>query len=122
MIRAHIEIILIITGALTAIALVQFIAPAATLRLIYGETSEDASSLMLARHWGLLIFLIGALLIYAAYHPAVRNPVMVLAVIEKIALGIGVLGTPLRHLWLAAAIAAGDITIALVYLLYLAGF
>src|SRR5499427_2560889 len=28
--------------------------------------------LAVARHWGLLIFLVGALLIYAAFHPSVR--------------------------------------------------
>lgn len=122
MIGSHIEIILIITGALTAIALIQFVAPVPTLRMIYGEAPTDAVSLALARHWGLLIFLIGALLIYAAFHPAVRAPVMIVAAIEKVALGAAVLGTSLRQHPVAAAIAAGDLLIALVYVLYLAGF
>ena len=92
MIGAHIEIILVITGALTAVALLQFIAPIFTLRMIYGEAPKDLASLALARHWGLLIFLVGALLIYGAFHPAVRDPAVVIAAIEKIALGAGVLG------------------------------
>jgi hypothetical protein len=122
MIGVHIDIILIVTGALTAVALLQFIAPASTLRTIYGDTPKDEVSRILARHWGLLIFLIGVLLIYAAFDPAVRTPAMLLAVIEKIALGVGVFGTSLRKHPMAAAIAAGDSLIALLYVLYLAGF
>jgi len=40
MIGAHIELILIVTGALTAIALLQFVAPAPILRMIFGATDE----------------------------------------------------------------------------------
>jgi hypothetical protein len=90
--------------------------------MIYGEVPKDLPSLALARHWGLLVFLIGALLVYAAFHPAIRDPAIVLAAIEKIALGVGVLGTVLRRHPVAAVIAAGDSIIALVYLLYLAGY
>jgi len=122
MIGAHIELILIVTGALTAIALVQSIAPAQVLRMIYGEAPADEVSLAVARHWGLLTFLVGALLIYAAFHASVRGPAMVVAVIEKAALGLGVFSTSLRTHRAAAAIAAGDSFIALVYVLYLAGF
>ena len=67
MIGTHIELILIVTGALTAIALLQFIAPASVLRMIYGEAPTDEVGLAVARHWGLLTFLIGALLIYVLY-------------------------------------------------------
>ena len=122
MIAAHIEPILIITGAATAIALIQFVAPSQVLHMICGEAPTDAISLGVARHWGLLIFCVGVLLIYAAIHPPVRDPAMVFAATEKIALGTGVLGTSLRKHAVAAAIAAGDSLIALVYILYLAGF
>ena len=121
MIGAHIEIILIVTGAATALALVQFIAPSAVLRMVYGAAPADVVGTALARHWGLLIFLIGILLMYAALHPAVRDPTMVVAVVEKLVLGGGVLGTSLRKYPVAVAIAAGDSVIALIYVLYLAG-
>src|SRR5262249_27819747 len=122
MISAHIELILIVTGALTAIALLQFIAPASVLRMICGQAPTDEVGLAVARHWGLLTFLVGALLVYAAFHPSVRGPAMVIAVVEKAALGLGVFGTSLRMHFAAAAIAAGDSLIALLYVLYLAGF
>jgi hypothetical protein len=122
MIGAHIELILIVTGTLTAIALVQLIVPASVLGMIFGEAPTDEVGLAVARHWGLLIFLIGGLLVYAAFHPSVRGPAIVVAVIEKAALGLGVFGTSLRRHPAAAAIAAGDSLIALIYVLYLAGF
>jgi len=122
MIATHIEPILIITGAATAIALIQFVAPSQVLRMICGEAPTDAISLGVARHWGLLIFCVGVLLIYAAFHPSVRDPAMVFAATEKVALGTGVLGTSLRRHAVAASIAAGDSLIALVYLAYFAGF
>ena len=103
-------------------AVLQFVAPTAVLRAIAGEAPSNEVALALARHWGLLIFLIGILLIYAAFHPAVRDPVMVVAVVEKLALGAGVFGTSLRKYPAAVAIAAGDSVIALIYVLYLAGF
>ena len=122
MIGPHVEIILIVTGAVTALALMQFIAPSPALRMVFGAAPADVVSIALARHWGLLIFLVGALLVYAAFHPLVRAPVMVVAVIEKAVLGLGVFGTSLRTHPAAAAVAAGDTLIALIYVLYLAGF
>src|SRR5262249_2079852 len=85
MIAVHIGPILIVIGAVTAVALIQFIAPSQVLRMIFGETSSHAISLALARHWGLLIFCVGMLLIYAAFHPSVRDPAMVFAATEKVA-------------------------------------
>jgi hypothetical protein len=46
---------------------------------------------------------------------------MVIAVIEKAALGVGVFGTSLRRHSAAVAMAAGDSLIALIYVLYLTG-
>jgi hypothetical protein len=122
MIGTHIEIILIVTGATTAMALTQFIAPTSVSRIIYGAAPTEVVGIALVRHWGLLVFLIGVLLIYAALHPAVREPVTIVAAVEKIGFGLGIFGTSLRRYPIAAGIAAGDIIIALVYVLYLVGF
>ena len=121
MITTHIELILIVTGAATATMLSQFFAPLPVLRLIYGEAPTDVVSLALARHWGLLIFCVGVLLIYAAFYLPVRVPILVVAVIEKVALGVGVLGTSLRRQGIAAVLAGGDLLMALVYVFYLSG-
>jgi hypothetical protein len=120
-IATHIELILIVTGVATATMLGQFFTPLPVLRLIFGEAPTDPVSVALARHWGLLIFCVGALLIYAAFYPPVRTPILVFAVIEKVALGMGVLGTSLRRQDIAAVLAAADLLMALVYVLYLSG-
>jgi hypothetical protein len=93
MIAAHIQLILIVTGAATALALGQFVAPSQVVHLVYGKAPTDAAGVMLARQWGLLVCGVGVLLIYAAIYPPVRVPVMVFAVIEKAALGASILGT-----------------------------
>ena len=122
MIGAHIEIVLIVTGATTAMALAQFIAPASASRIIYGAAPTEVVGIALVRHWGLLVFLVGVLLIYAAFHPALREPVTIVAAVKKIAFGLGIFGTSLRRHPIAAGIAVGDILIPLVYVLYLVGF
>ena len=91
----------------------------ASLRLIYGQTQADAASVMLARHWGLLVGCVGLLLIYAAFEPAVRVHFMIFAVAEKVALGALILGSALRRQSPAAAIAVGDLLISLIYVVYL---
>src|SRR6478735_114827 len=93
MIGTHIEIILVVTGATTAMALVQFIAPASVCRIIYGAAPTEVVGIALVRHWGLLVFLVGVLLIYAAFHPEMREPITVVAAVEKIGFGLGILGT-----------------------------
>lgn len=121
MIGAHIEIFLIVTGATTAVAFVQFIAPASVCRIIYGAAPTEVVGRALARHWGLLVSLVGVLLIYAAFHPEMRQPIMIVAAVEKIGFGLGVFGTSLWRYPIAAAIAAGDTLIPIVYVLYLVG-
>jgi hypothetical protein len=82
----------------------------------------DEASLALARHWGLLVFLIGALLVYAAFDPPIREPVILVGAIEKAVLGGGVLGTGLSQHPAVRAAAIGDSLTALIFFLYLAGF
>jgi hypothetical protein len=121
MIGAHIDTILVVTGVITAGAFPLFLAPAEGIRMVVGAALSDEVSLAFIRHWGLLVFLIGALLICAAFDPPLRAPVMTVAVIEKIALGVGVFGSSLRERPRAAWTAAVNLVIALIYLLYFAG-
>jgi hypothetical protein len=121
MIGTHIEIILIVTGATTAMALAQFIAPTSVCRIIYGAAPTEVVGIALVRHWGLLIFLVGVLLIYAAFHPEIREPITIVAAVEKIGFGLGIFATSLRRHPIAAGIAMGDILIPIVYVLYLVG-
>jgi hypothetical protein len=121
MLDARIELILLLTGLATSGALLMFLAPATTMKILFGKESSDTLSLLIARHWGLLVFLIGILLIYAAYHPEIRVPTLIVAIVEKVAFSLCVLISPLRGYRTTFVVALADAGMAAVYLIYLAG-
>jgi hypothetical protein len=100
---------------------VQFVAPSWVARHTFGEAPSKAASIVLARHWGLLLFCVGALLVYSAFHPAVREPAVVLASVEKAGFAACVFGTSLRKRPIISMMAAADALMTLVYVLYLLG-
>jgi hypothetical protein len=122
MIAAHIELILIVTGAVTASMLIQFIAPKPVMRLVFGTAPTDPVSLTIARHWGLLIALLGALLVYAAFDPPLRGPVILVALVEKVVFVAFMLSPSIRQRGLAAMVGGADLLMSIVYAHYLAGF
>jgi len=83
MLSAHIGAVLTVTGLITALPVVLFVAPAPGLRLLFKLELADRGALLMARHWGLLAFAMGALLVYAAGRPEVRPPVVLAALVEK---------------------------------------
>src|SRR5262249_36872078 len=121
MLSAHIELILLITGLVTAGLLVVFLAPGPALKVLFGEAPSDSVGLFIARRWGLLVFLVGALLIYAAYHPEVRVPVLIVALVEKVVLVLGLLLSPFRRRATVLAVALADACMSAVLVMYLTG-
>ena len=121
MLAAHIELILLITGVATAGVLVVFVAPVPVMKVLFGQAPSDALSLFIARHWGLLVCLVGALLIYAAYHAEVRVPTLIVAIVEKAALVLGILISPFRQRPTVLAVVVADIGMATMYAIYLIG-
>src|SRR6266478_1280956 len=97
MLAAPIELTLLITGLATASALGLFLAPVAMMKMLFGQASSDALSLLIARHWGLLVCLVGALLTYAAYHAEIRVPTLIVAIVEKAAFALGIFVSPFRR-------------------------
>jgi len=121
MLATHIELILLITGLVTAGLLVLFLAPVPVLKVLFGEAPSDTLSLLIVRHWGLLVFLVGALIIYAAYHPEVRVPTLIVAIVEKVALVLGLLISPFRQRLMVLAMVLADTGMAAMYVMYLIG-
>src|SRR5215831_19410147 len=119
MLAAHIELILLITGLVTAGMLLVFVAPVPVMKVLFGQVPSDALSLLIARHWGLLVCLVGALLIYAAYHTEVRVPTLIVAIVEKAAIAIGIVISPFRSRPGVLLMALADASMAAVYLMYL---
>jgi hypothetical protein len=121
MLAAQIEPILLITGLATTCALVLFLAPAAATRMLFGQAPSDALGLLIARHWGLLVGLVGALLIFAAYHAEVRVPTLIVAIVEKMVLVFGLFLSRFRRRPTVLVMALADAGMAAVYLIYLIG-
>jgi hypothetical protein len=121
MISAHIETILVVTGLATALAIVQCVAPRRILRFAFGLEAPQPVTVLIASHWGLLIFLIGALLVYAAFQPSVRVPSMVIGAIEKLFFAGVIFFGDMPRTARATALAVVDAIIAVLYLMYFAG-
>ena len=120
MIGKYIDIILYVTGGITATPLLQFFIPKFFIQKFYKLPAPDDNALFFVRHWGLVVFSLGALLIYAASDPAIRRPVMLAAVIEKIPLSILILSNSNLRKGMTP-IALFDIICSAIYLIYLGG-
>jgi hypothetical protein len=119
MLAAQIELILVLTGLATASALVLFLSPVTMMRMLFGQAPSDALSILIVRHWGLLVGLIGTLLIYAAYHAEIRVPTLIVAIVEKAAFALGVFLSPFHRHPTVFVMALADAGMAAVYLIYL---
>jgi hypothetical protein len=100
-IAERIDTILLVTGVLTRLAVVGFLFPDALLRNFFSEECRSVNVLLMVRHWSLLVFLVGGQLVYAAYQPAVRSAALVVATVEKLAIGALVAVSPGRKTRLA---------------------
>jgi hypothetical protein len=114
--------ILVASGVITAgggLAALCF--PHLLLRLGFGVENLASSSVFFIRHWGVLIFVVGGLIVYSAYAPTTRFPVLIAAAIEKFAIGLLVFFGPMKRTNAMTAIAIFDGIFAILYVAYLAG-
>lgn len=123
MITENIGLILVVTGAMTAgVGVGGFLFPRNFLHIAFRVEESGEALTLVTRHWGLLGFLLGALMIYTGFESDLRVPVVMAATIEKIVFAGLVFFGPLKKSGLAKAAAAGDSFMALLYVLYLLGF
>ncbi len=121
MLAAQIEWILWLTGLATAGALVLFLAPVPMMKMLFGQAPSDVLSLLIARHWGLLVCLVGVLLMYAARHAEIRVPTLLVAIGEKAPFALGMFISPFRRRPAVFVVALADAGMAAVYFMYLIG-
>ena len=81
---ANIKWIMLAAGVLTCTMIYAAIAPQAALRGTFGETLDGPLAEIVVRNWAVLITLIGAMLIYGAYHAAARPLVLCVAAFSKL--------------------------------------
>jgi hypothetical protein len=122
MLASSIGWILIVSGIVTAGGgLAALATPAFLLRFAFGVDREDPATLFFVRHWGVLIAAVGALIVYGAYAPATRLPVLIAASVEKFAVVVLVFFGPLKRTLPMTAIACTDGLFTVLYVAYLAG-
>lgn len=116
----HIHIVLLLSGAFTLLPIVVFLLPTRGPRLLFGVDAPDGAGGLFTRHWSLLAPSLGALLIYAAWHPELRAPLMLAAGIEKAGLiGLIVADWKKPHTARMHPILITDLVIVSVYAIYL---
>jgi hypothetical protein len=120
-IAANIRWIMLIAGALTCSMIYAAIAPQAALRTTFGEALTGPVAEIVVRNWGVLITLIGAMLIYGAFHAPVRALVLAVAAASKIAFIGLVLAHGGRFLGSAGIALAIDAVLVVLFVAYLAG-
>ena len=76
--------IMLICGLLTCTMLVGLFSPALSLQSNFGEALVTGTENLVVRGWSALIGLMGIMLIYGAFKPAVRNYSLIIAGINKI--------------------------------------
>ncbi|MGB8816711.1 MAG: hypothetical protein WCC66_02205 [Rhizobiaceae bacterium] len=84
-IDATIKPVLLISGLITSTMLFAAIAPDAALQSMFGETVAGPLAALVVRNWAILVTLVGLALAYAAFRPAARNLVLVMATLSKLA-------------------------------------
>jgi hypothetical protein len=122
MMTSSIGCILVISGFITAGGgLAALLFPNLFLRLGFGTESPANVSTFFVRHWGVLVLAVAGLIVFSAYAPAFRVPVMLAATVEKFAIGFFVFFGPLKRTSGMTAIAIVDGLFAIIYVVYLAG-
>jgi len=81
---AQMKWIMLVSGVLTCTMLQAAIAPQAALKSMFGDSIEGPLAEIIVRNWAALIGLIGAMLIYGAFHPTVRPLVLTIAGLSKV--------------------------------------
>lgn len=119
-INARMKWVMLVSGLLTCTMVYAAVAPQAALRSTFGETLEGPLAELVVRNWGALIALVGAMLVYGAFHPPSRPLVLVVASVSKLIFIALVLTHGPRYLGQQAGIAvAVDALMVLIFLWYL---
>jgi hypothetical protein len=117
-----IEWILVLSGLITTGGgLAALLIPHLFLRLGFADENPANVTLFFVRHWGVLILAIGGLIVFSAFAPFIRVPVLLAATVEKFAIGLFTFFGPMRRTGGMTAIAMADGIFAILYVAYLLG-
>ena len=86
--------IMLAGGLVTLSMLSAAVAPRLAVQVMLGDAPEGPLALLLARSWGVLIGLTGAMLVWGAFHPEARTLVLLVAGASKLTFIVLVLSRP----------------------------
>jgi hypothetical protein len=122
LIAANIRWIMLVSGALTCTMVFAAIAPEAALLSMFGETLTGPLAAIVVRNWGVLVTLVGVMLIWGAFSPAVRTFAVAIAGASKLAFVALVLAEGRRFLGQQVGVAVAiDLVWVVLFGLYLLG-
>src|SRR6185503_17511170 len=114
--------VMLIAGLLTCTMFMGLISPEASVKSNFGDELEGSAFEIIVRNWAALIGLMGIMLIYGAFVPAVRRFALVMAGISKIIFIILVLSSGESYMEFGAGLAviidSVMIVLFVVYLLF----
>jgi hypothetical protein len=76
--------IMLAGGLITLSMLSAAVAPRLVFRMMFGDEPDGPLALLLARNWGVLIGLTGAMLVWGAFHAEARTLVLLVAGASKL--------------------------------------
>jgi hypothetical protein len=122
MLTSSIVWILVVSGIITVGGgVTAFLVPHLFLRLGFGTEINAPATAFFVRHWGVLVFVVGALIVLSAFAIPIRASVLIVAAIEKLAMGALIFFGPMKRTPGMTAIATVDGTFAVLYIAYLGG-
>ena len=120
MLVANMKWVMLVAGALTCTMLYAVIAPEAALVATFGETLSGPLADVIVRNWAALIVIGGAMLVYGAFHPPSRPPILMMTALGKAAFIALVLAQGGRYLSQQAVVAVVlDSVMVVLFVVYL---
>ncbi len=107
-----------VSGVLTLTMLYATVAPVAAMQSMFQEAPSGAMASIVAPNWGVLVGLMGALLIYGAFHAPSRRLALVVAGVSKIAFISLVLAQGQRYLGGVGVAVGVDAVMVVLFALY----
>ncbi|MDP1757015.1 MAG: hypothetical protein Q8L38_06180 [Pseudohongiella sp.] len=118
-IRTQFKWIMLLAGVLPCTMALAIVAPQTALQNTFGATLDGPLADVVVRSWGMLITLVGAMLIYAAFRPAHRTLVLLVAAISKAALLMLIAGPGREFASTAMPVIIADGLMVLIFTVYL---
>src|SRR5262245_5166816 len=120
MVAANIKWIMLVSGALTFSMIYGLFAPQAQLQSTFGATLESPVGDIVVRNWGALIAIVGAMLVFAAFHPPSRILAAAAAISSKVVFISLILARGTAYLGHQAGVAVvADSLMVLLFAIYL---